>query len=77
MQVPHSNCSEIPKKSNILRVSERPARYHKDIMQVQGSRNHRRSYDARPRTFAVEYPAKDEYIQFYGIPKGKKCVNDV
>ena len=31
----------------------------------------------RPYSFVVKHTAEDEYIKFYGVLKGEKCVNDV
>ena len=77
VQIPHSVHTEIQKENNLQSVQSELARNHKDAMQVQGSRNTRRSHDARPCTSAFEYSTKNKRVKFHGISQGKKRTNDV
>ena len=67
MQVPYSDGTQIQKKGNIQSAEKRFAGNHKNIMQIQRSRNNRRSYDAGPRSFITEYSTENKCIKFYGI----------
>ncbi len=52
-------------------------RYHKDIMPMEGSRNHRRRNMSGPYTFVAKYTTKDERFRIYGISQGKKFIDDI
>ena len=77
VQVPHSVHSEIQKEGHIQSVSSRLARNNPNSVQVQGSRNTGRTYDAGPCAPTIKYTTKNECVKFYGIFKRKKCANDV
>ena len=50
---------------------------HKNTMQVQGSGDTGRAYDAGPCTPAGSDPAENKCIKFHGVPQGKECTDDV
>ena len=77
MQVPYSNCSKIQKENNLQAISKGFARHYKNALQIQRSRNNRRTYDARPCTSIAEHTTENERSEFYGILKRKKCIDDV
>ena len=77
MQVPYSNCSKIQKENNLQAISKGLARDYKNALQIQRSRNNRRTYDARPCAFTAQHTTENERSKFYGILKRKKCIDDV
>ena len=77
MQVPYSNCSKIQKENNLQAISKGLARHYKNALQIQRSRNNRRTYDARPCAFTAQHTTKNEHSEFYGIPEREKRFDDV
>lgn len=77
MQVPYSNCSKIQEKNNIQSIPKGLAGYYKNPLQIQGSRNNRRAYDAGPCTPTAQYITQNERSEFYGILERQKRFDDV
>ena len=46
-------------------------------MPMEGRKHHRGRSMCRPRTYAHRDPAKNERIEFFGLPQGKKQPNDI
>lgn len=47
------------------------------IVRVQRCGNHQGASDCRACTSLGEYPAENQYIQFYGISERQVCVADI
>ena len=77
MPVPYRIYTKIPKKEIVGSVEVRCTGDIKYPMQIQRSRNYRRSGMYRPRTHMRKYFAKAKCIKFYGIPKREKYANDI
>lgn len=50
---------------------------NKYIIQIQRSRNNRRSSVCRPCIHMRKYSVKAKCFKFYGIPKGEEYANDI
>ena len=74
VQVPHSVHSEIQKEGHIQSVSSRLARNNPNSVQVQGSRDTGRTYDARPLHLLLSIPPKMSVSSFMGYLKGKSAL---
>ena len=77
VQVPHRVYSEIPQESNLQSAAGRHKGYNPNTVQVQGSRNYRRKYDAGSRASAVKYTTENECVKFHGILERKECTADL
>ena len=72
VQVSHRVYSKVQKEGNLRRIKKRHPRVYSDTVQIQRSRNHRRTYDDRSCPSAGEYTTKNERVKFHGIPEGKE-----
>ena len=77
VQVSHRVLPEVQKEDHLQPVQVRLERYNKDTVQVQGSRDHRRTYDAGPRASVSKYTTENERVKLNGVLEGKKCFDDV
>ena len=77
MQVPYSNCSKIQKENNIQSIPKGLARNYKNTLQIQRCRNNRRAFNARSYTYAGKHSAKDKRVEFYGVLKREKQLDDI
>ena len=67
MHVSHRVQSEVSQKNNLQPVACGYTTVHPRLVQMEGGRDTRRSYDARPCTSFVEYSAEVLRLQLYGI----------
>ena len=74
LQVSRSICTEIQKKSILLRKESRNKRNIKTVMPVEGSRNSRRRSMSRPYTHAVKHLTPNQRFGIYGVSKREKCI---
>ena len=77
VQVSHRVYPEVQKKSDLQSATSRHTGHHPNAVQVQGSRDHRRTHDARSRASTVKYTTQNVRVKFHGILEGKKCAVDL
>ena len=77
MQVPYRLYTKVSEENNLQGVAAGHTADHQGSVQVEGNRDHRRTYDAGPRAFAGERAAKVQYLTGDGISKRKKCNDDI
>ena len=77
LQVSRSICTEIQKKSILLRKESRNKRNIKTVMPVEGSRNSRRRSMSRPYTHAVKHLTPNQRFGIYGVSKREKCIINI
>lgn len=77
VQISHSIYAKVSEVNNLQKNKGGYTADNTRPMQMERGRDHRRKYDARSCALAGEHTAKDEYIQFHGVFKGKKCDDDI
>lgn len=69
--------TKISKKEIIRSVEMRCTGDIKHLMQIQRSRNYRRSCVCRSCTYVREHTAQAKRIKFYGIPEREEYAHDI
>lgn len=75
MQVPHRVQSEVSPEDHLQPITGGYTAVYPGFVQMEGRGDIGGSYDARPCTSAVEYPAEVLCLQLYGVLE-RKIGND-
>lgn len=77
VQIPHSHRTEVQTKSNLQSIQKGFAGDNTNALQIQRSRNYRRTYDAGPCALTSKYTTENKCVKFYGILERQNCTDDV